>query len=378
MADAALAKDLAVQWCYATPTDVLAALEMPAVTNFRVSNDFCYGNSWDVGISSLIVWAGGAFPSKDTLWTSDNKRYAVPGCNWTPDHEEPAAELHVVVALMSTGPVGISDGYGMTNVELAKRMISKDGTILKPSKPLTTVDSSIAKQSSSGGGGSTSSSSSSSATTNFAQAPQGEAQVYSTYSGASLDEVSAHYFVSFKMKTAWGLRSGDFYPPVPAGAAGVHRRFDAGAGCADGALAAGSGCVTVGTGFSLGGGGPCLLLSVCSASAPFRVLFVYFRPLLCVHFRPLFFVHFRPILLSTSTFFFPLPSLLSSVWSNNKTTAPLANVRASSRRSAPVGTPSSCPPQTSQTPPAARTWPPLSPRSGPCVLPARVPCCSAS
>lgn len=37
MAGAALEKNLTVQWCYATPTDILAALEMPAVTNFRVS-----------------------------------------------------------------------------------------------------------------------------------------------------------------------------------------------------------------------------------------------------------------------------------------------------------------------------------------------------
>ena len=63
MAVAALEKNLTVQWCYATPTDILAALEMPAVTNFRVSMDFCYGHSWDVGVSSLIVWAAGAFPA---------------------------------------------------------------------------------------------------------------------------------------------------------------------------------------------------------------------------------------------------------------------------------------------------------------------------
>ena len=72
MAVAALEMDLTVQWCYATPTDILAALEMPAVTNFRVSNDFCYGRSWDVGVSSLIVWAAGAYPSKDTLCESAN------------------------------------------------------------------------------------------------------------------------------------------------------------------------------------------------------------------------------------------------------------------------------------------------------------------
>lgn len=59
MTDAALAKNLTVQWCYAAPTDVLNSLEMPALTNFRVSNDFCYGSSWNVGVSSLIVWAAG-------------------------------------------------------------------------------------------------------------------------------------------------------------------------------------------------------------------------------------------------------------------------------------------------------------------------------
>ena len=36
MATAALEMNLTVQWCYATPTDILGALEMPSVTNFRV------------------------------------------------------------------------------------------------------------------------------------------------------------------------------------------------------------------------------------------------------------------------------------------------------------------------------------------------------
>ena len=35
MATAGLEMDVVIQWCYATPTDILAALEMPAVTNFR-------------------------------------------------------------------------------------------------------------------------------------------------------------------------------------------------------------------------------------------------------------------------------------------------------------------------------------------------------
>jgi len=201
MADAALAKDLTVQWCYATPTDVLASLDMPAVTNFRVSRDFCYGNSWNVGVSSLLVWALGSYPSKDTLWTTTNKHTAIPGCNWSPDHEIPAAELHVVIALMTTGPVGISDSIGQTNAVLIKRSIAGDGTLLKPSKALTSVDSAVAGSS---------------------NAPSGF--VYSSYSGESKSDVLAYYFVSFKLKKSWDVGKNDFWPPIK-GSNLIYRRF---------------------------------------------------------------------------------------------------------------------------------------------------------
>ena len=87
--------------------------------------DFCYGRSWDIGLSSLLTWAVGIAPSKDTLWTSANGRFAVPGCNWTPDHEAPAAQTHLLLALMSTGPVGISDAAGATStMELSAGVIA--------------------------------------------------------------------------------------------------------------------------------------------------------------------------------------------------------------------------------------------------------------
>lgn len=140
MADAALERDLSVQWCYATPSDVLASVKMPAVTQFRVSFDYCYGRSWDIGESSLLVWALGKHPSKDTLWTTDNARLETPGCPWTPDKESEAAELHLILALMSTGPVGISDSIGYSNSTLLKRAIRTDGVLLKPSKAITAVD----------------------------------------------------------------------------------------------------------------------------------------------------------------------------------------------------------------------------------------------
>jgi hypothetical protein len=213
MVDAAFAKTLTVQWCYAAPTDVLASLLMPALTNFRVSNDFCYGESWNVGLSSLIVWAAGSAPSKDTLWTTDNGHFAVPGCDWTPDHETPAAELHVVIALMTTGPVGISDGMNMTNVALITRTIAASGLLLKPSKPITSVDSMLR---------------------GYATAPHGN--VYTTYSGATASAATAHYFVSFQMQAAWTLTARDFYPALGPNAPLAVRSFH-GTPCADGAAA---------------------------------------------------------------------------------------------------------------------------------------------
>jgi hypothetical protein len=57
MADVGLARKIPIQWCYATPSNVLSSLTMPAVTNFRGSNDYYYGSSWDVGLSSLLIWA---------------------------------------------------------------------------------------------------------------------------------------------------------------------------------------------------------------------------------------------------------------------------------------------------------------------------------
>jgi len=281
MALAALEMNLTVQWCYATPTDILAALEMPAVTNFRVSMDFCYGESWQVGVSSLIVWAAGAFPSKDTLWTSDNGRFAVGGCPWTPDHETPAAALHVVIALMSTGPVGISDMEGGTNVTLITRAITEvstrlspkfpgqfprkktisedrlsrsamkthckgdsrfhtqDGTLLKPSKPITLIDSGLAATSAGPG--------------HTAALPGPSGEIYATYSAATTatataaavrpDDTTAkaaiaYYFVSFKMTAEFGVSKRDFYPALPTSQAKttalVYREFAEGAGCVNG------------------------------------------------------------------------------------------------------------------------------------------------
>lgn len=221
MSQAAEARGVSVQWCYATPTDVLAAVDMPAVTNFRVSFDFCYGESWLIGVSSLLVWALGAAPSKDTLWTTSNNWTAIPGCPWTPDHESPAAELHLILALLSTGPVGISDAIGMANTTLLKRAIRQDGMLLKPSKPITAIDSSF-----------------------VSSLPSGNTLDGYIYGTAAVGP--SWYFVSFKMKESYSVRLLDFWPPVKSSGGPVllaYRQFGQGGGCKHGTEAVSSGCI---------------------------------------------------------------------------------------------------------------------------------------
>ena len=230
MAEAALAKKVPVQWCYAAPTDVLASLDMPAVTNFRVSFDFCYGKSYKIGESSLLVWALGGAPSKDTLWSTDNNRTAIPGCPWTPDHEEPVAELHVVLALMSKGPVGISDAIGYTNSTLLRRIIRQDGTLLKPLKPITAVDSTFLDTGHS-----------------LLASPRASNEDEGGYVYGTAGLGPSWYFVSFLLPKAYTVKLQDFWPSIPRNAGQqnilAYRQFGSGLGCKNGESAVLNGCV---------------------------------------------------------------------------------------------------------------------------------------
>ena len=252
MLDAADHARITMQWCYATPADLLATAHRPEVTNFRVSTDFCYGNSWDIGLSSLLPSALGKAPSKDTLWSTTNNRTVIPGCSpWTPDHEAPA--LHVALALLSTGPVGISDGVGYTNATLLQQIISVDGTLLKPYRPATLIDSLIRKRC-----GQTS------IAGNDRSTASGE--VYITHSEGVRDiflsRVSAWYIISFKVEQDFALDLFDLYPRMKLsnlkddGGNDVDedhngnpriiltwRRFDSGVSCLHGLHAVASGCI---------------------------------------------------------------------------------------------------------------------------------------
>ena len=147
MADAALERNIAIQYCLPSATDMLVSLRLPAVVQARASSDYAELDTLNVaqlGGSSLLMGAVSIAPSKDTLWTRSPQPptysdYIRDGTYTTNPH----VQLDVTLAVLSLGPVGISDGLGQTDVELISMtyMSSIDGTLLRPSRPLSFVDS---------------------------------------------------------------------------------------------------------------------------------------------------------------------------------------------------------------------------------------------
>ena len=148
LAKAALEHSLPVQFCMPTVCQVIATANYPAITNVRVSTDYATetipGNTgqdgwvenYVIGLPSLITWAVGVSPSKDIVVTTQLKK---PIGGMTKIYKN--CEMDFLLAVLSTGPVGLGDAPNYTNITLVKTGIRRDGTLLKPSKPLTGVDS---------------------------------------------------------------------------------------------------------------------------------------------------------------------------------------------------------------------------------------------
>ena len=86
------------------------------------------------------MWPLDLAPFKDTTWTAPIQPNAPYSFSW------PHADvmLDVLASVLSRGPVGISDGPGLTNAALAKSVASAGGRLLQPSKPLTAVERTLA------------------------------------------------------------------------------------------------------------------------------------------------------------------------------------------------------------------------------------------
>jgi hypothetical protein len=78
MADAAFERNITIQYCLPSATDMLASLAYPAVVQARASGDYArpegntkpWGNVVTLGGASLLLGATAMAPSKDTLWTA--------------------------------------------------------------------------------------------------------------------------------------------------------------------------------------------------------------------------------------------------------------------------------------------------------------------
>ena len=177
------------------------------------------------GTSSLLVWAVGGSPSKDTLWSSDNGNVSATmgGCDpagCPPDHSSAGAVLHTMLALFSTGPIGFSDAPGWTNASLLARTCDAHGALLQPSRPITSVDSTF--------------------DATPGAAPQG--YVLGTHSSLGGSAVAvAHYVLAHQLSADFALRALDLWPPLAPGAQYATASWDALEGCANASTAAGCG-----------------------------------------------------------------------------------------------------------------------------------------
>ena len=80
---------------------------------------------------------GACGSGKDNFWTTNVTDNPYQKGSATPKNPGSNVELNTIAAVLSTGPVGISDKIGATNATLIMRTCDANGRLLQPSKPLT-------------------------------------------------------------------------------------------------------------------------------------------------------------------------------------------------------------------------------------------------
>jgi len=145
MAEAADKLNINLQYCMSLPRQILTALEFPRVTQTRVSGDYegsltnPKGNQWAIGISSMFAEAIGLAAFKDVFWSTSVQ----PGAPYKGEPKEVLPERQSAISTLSTGPVGPGDAVNYTNIEVIMKCCRPDGLILKPDRPLTTINALI-------------------------------------------------------------------------------------------------------------------------------------------------------------------------------------------------------------------------------------------
>ncbi|KAL4219038.1 hypothetical protein ACF0H5_021621 [Mactra antiquata] len=136
MGQAAQENGLTIQYCMAMSRHALQSIEIPAVTQARVSDDFLFKarEQWRIGETSIFANAINVRPYKDTFWTTSVQ----PQNRYGKESKYPGLES--VVSSLTRGPVGPGDKIGYTNKTLLMRCCRQDGLLLRPSRPALATD----------------------------------------------------------------------------------------------------------------------------------------------------------------------------------------------------------------------------------------------
>jgi len=117
------------------PRHFLQSVEIPSVTQIRVSTDYHQSNyQWDIGDSTIFSHAVGLAAFKDNFRSTNIDQR----CQNKDIEQWPL--LETVVATLSGGPVGPSDHIDNMDVNVLLKTCTVDGRILKPTYPARSID----------------------------------------------------------------------------------------------------------------------------------------------------------------------------------------------------------------------------------------------
>lgn len=141
MGDGALEKDLTIQYCMSWVRHLLQAVEIPVVTQVRVSGDYHPGNSqWQIGDSTILAHSLGIAAFKDNF----HSMVVEDQCCNLKRETDPA--LEATIAALSKGPVGIGDEVGKSDKTQIMSTCRSDGRLLQPTRPAMSLDSTFVQR----------------------------------------------------------------------------------------------------------------------------------------------------------------------------------------------------------------------------------------
>jgi hypothetical protein len=139
-----------------TVRGLLHSTKLKAATHARVAPDYMGwrdGNndtiagrsglyfSYGVGPASLLAWAVGLLPYKDSFYSSSTEVNTDPsGESKYQNFTEPFPYTHALASALSAGPISPGDGVGGGDAALVMTLCRSDGTLLKPERPAISMD----------------------------------------------------------------------------------------------------------------------------------------------------------------------------------------------------------------------------------------------